>query len=77
MKGHATELILIFVLILLIGFVLVQAHSHNDQLAAKGMDFIYGNLGALWGLTQKSTTEKVGQATDIASTDKVKDAVTP
>ncbi len=61
MKEHITEFILIFVLVLLIAFVVVQSHSHNDQLASKGMDFIYGDLGALWGLTQKSTSEKVGQ----------------
>ena len=65
MKEHITEFILIFVLLLLIAFVVVQSHSHNDQLAAKGMDFIYGDLGALWGLTQKSTSEKVGQPVTV------------
>ena len=61
MKDHLTEFILIFVLMLLIGFVVLQSHSHNDQLASKGMDFIYGDLGALWGLTQKSRSEGAGQ----------------
>jgi len=61
MKEHLTELLLILVLVLLLGFVILQSHWHNDQAAAKGMDFIYGDLGALWGLTQKSTSEKVGQ----------------
>ena len=52
MQDHKTEYILIFVLLVLIAFVIFQTVIHNDQLAAKGMDFIYGDLGALWGLTQ-------------------------
>ncbi len=46
------EFALIFVLILLLAFVVWMSHTHNDALAAKGSDFIYGDLGALWGLAQ-------------------------
>jgi hypothetical protein len=51
-RSERIEFALIFVLVLLLIFVVWMSHTHNDSLAAKGSDFIYGDLGALWGLAQ-------------------------
>lgn len=50
------ELMLIGVLLILVIVVIWMSHIHNDSLAAKFSDFIYGDLGALWGLTTKSSS---------------------
>jgi hypothetical protein len=48
------ETMLIMVLVILTGVVIFMTMVHNDSLAAKFSDFIYGDLGALWGLTTRN-----------------------
>lgn len=55
---HKLEFILVGVLLLLLLFVVWMNRSHNDQLASKGMDFIYGDLGALWQATQRNKSKE-------------------
>lgn len=58
-RPERIEVILVLVLVLLIAFVVWMSHTHNDSLASKGCDFIYGDLGALWGLAQASRPSRV------------------
>jgi hypothetical protein len=53
LKDHTLELLFVVVLVMLLSFVAMMQHVHNDSLASKGMDFVYGDLGALWGLAQR------------------------
>ena len=47
MKGHFSEVMLLIVLGLMLGFVVFQGHVHNDSLATKGMEFSGQALAAL------------------------------
>lgn len=44
---HYTEVIYVVCIAVLLGFVVLQGHVHNDSLASKGMDFILIFIGAL------------------------------
>lgn len=57
-SDHKLEFILVGVLLLLLLFVCLMQWVHNDQLASKGMDFIYGDLGALWQATQRNKSSQ-------------------
>lgn len=46
-SDHFTEVAYVICIIVLLGFVFVQGHVHNDSLASKGMDFILIFIGAL------------------------------
>jgi len=47
MKGHFSEVMLLMVLAMMLGFVVFQGHVHNDSLATKGMEFAAQALAAL------------------------------
>lgn len=51
---HFTEGMYVVCIILLLGFVFIQGHVHNDSLASKGMDFILIFIGALTNASRGS-----------------------
>lgn len=64
MTSHFSEIVLVCVLIIMLGFVVFMNVQHNDSLAAKGMEFAGQGLAALLTLmvaskqpSQPGTTE--------------------
>lgn len=47
MTSHFSEMVLVIVLCLMLGFVVFMGHVHNDSLASKGMEFTGQALAAL------------------------------
>ncbi len=47
MTSHFSEIVLVCVLIIMLGFVVFMNVQHNDSLAAKGMEFAGQGLAAL------------------------------
>jgi hypothetical protein len=47
MKEHFSELMLMAVLLMMLGFVVFMGHVHNDSLASKGVEFAGQALAAL------------------------------
>ena len=47
MTSHFSEIVLVMVLILMLGFVGGMQWVHNDSLASKGMEFAGQSLAAL------------------------------
>lgn len=56
MVSHFSEIILVLVLCLMLGFVVAMGHVHNDSLAAKGMELTGQALAALLTLMVASKT---------------------
>ena len=47
MSDHFSEIVLFLVLLLMLGFVTLMGHVHNDSLASKGTEFVGQALAAL------------------------------
>jgi hypothetical protein len=56
MTSHFSEIVLVLVLCLLLGFVIFMNVQHNDSLAAKGMELGGQALAALLTLMVASKT---------------------
>ena len=66
MKEHFSEVMLLVVLALMLGFVVFMGHVHNDSLASKGVEFVGQVLAAL--LTLMVAGRKLPEATPPAPT---------
>lgn len=65
MSDHFPEVVLLVVLALLLVVLLWMNHVHNDAIVSKVSDWIYANLGALWGmLTKRYMTTQGGPNAD-------------
>jgi len=75
MTSHFSEMVLVVVLCLMLGFVIFMGHVHNDSLASKGMELTGQAMAALLTLmvasktpTSPGTTETKTVVTEAAPT---------
>lgn len=68
MASHFNELLLVMVLCLMLGFSVLMQHSHNDSLAAKGIEFTGMTLAALLTLMVASKSPTAPGSTSTTTT---------
>jgi hypothetical protein len=68
MGSHFSEIVLVLVLLLMLGFVFLMNIQHNDSLAAKGMEFTGQALAALLTLMVASKNPTAPGTTQTTTT---------
>lgn len=68
MTSHFSEIVLVLVLMLMLGFVGGMSHVHNDSLAAKGMELTGQALAALLTLMVASKNPTAPGTTQTTTT---------
>ena len=68
MPSHFSEIMLVLVLCVMLGFTVLMGHVHNDSLASKGMEFAGQSLAALLTLMVASKSASQPGTTETKTT---------